>query len=258
MRALGLVGAAVQLALAVALGGLAMGASGGFPNPPEPVPRSLALRVLYALPAAVGALGALGGRAAVLGGAAAATAVGSFLAFSGVTFVFLIPALLFTVAAGARRSDRDRPHWSAWRVALFVAVAIPLAFAAVMTWGIYAVVVIGLGMFLVEFVRGAAGVPATAQVRGPVVGFAIAGLLVGAGWALFAITETRCWTAHKTPEGIVYREAPESRSVTVGPGSDQIAGGCNGGTLTLRGAAVSALLGLGAIGLAAVESRAQT
>lgn len=75
IRFIGLAGSVVQLALAAVLGGIASGHE-TFPSTPEPIPRGLALGLLYALPAMIGALGALGGRRSLLAAAAVLSTVG--------------------------------------------------------------------------------------------------------------------------------------------------------------------------------------
>ena len=57
------------------------------------------LLAVYAVPGIVGLLGVAGRRPALLLAAAAASTVGSVLAFSGVTLIFLVPAVLFFYGA---------------------------------------------------------------------------------------------------------------------------------------------------------------
>jgi hypothetical protein len=86
----------VQILFAVLIGGVS--ALGG-PSDPEFMPRSVVLLAVYALPGIVGLLGVAQRRPVLLLAAAAASAVGSVLAFSGVTLIFLVPAVLFLVGA---------------------------------------------------------------------------------------------------------------------------------------------------------------
>lgn len=136
IRSIGLLGSVVQLALAALLGGIASGPA-SFPNPPEPIPRGLALGVLYALPAILGALGAVGVRRSVLAAAAVLSTVGSVLAFSGVTLVFLAPSLIFAAAAGAGAGMSVRPRRPVWLTALVLAVGVPLVVLAASRIGIF-------------------------------------------------------------------------------------------------------------------------
>src|SRR5947207_4818778 len=101
-RLFGYLGAENQIVLAIALMALVNQLRDPV-GPPEPVNRGLALGMIYALPAVVGGLGAWTGRRPLLAAAALACAVGSVLSFSGVTLLFLIPALLFAVAAASPR-----------------------------------------------------------------------------------------------------------------------------------------------------------
>lgn len=102
-RYVGLVGALTQLALA---GIVAAVATILADSPPEPIPRGIALGLLYAVPAAIGAIGAVAGRRSLLIAAGVAAAVGSSLSIA--TLAFLIPALLF-VAAATRQGTKPAP-----------------------------------------------------------------------------------------------------------------------------------------------------
>jgi hypothetical protein len=259
MRSIGLVGAAVQLTLAAVLGGIASGGS-AFPNPPEVVPRGLAIGLLYAVPAVVAALGAIGGRRSVLAAAAFASAAGSVVAFSGVTIIFLVPALLFAAAAGAGETRTRTPSASGrrlWRLLAFAVLAIPVVVLAVLNLGIFVVPAIVLLVLAIEIARGAAPTSVGNQLAGLGIAAVVAGLVIGSGFVLFAMTETRCWEAYQTPSGIEYRTVPETEGTVVQSEPDQIAGGCDSGELTLRGAALSALLSGAAIGVAALAARSR-
>jgi hypothetical protein len=256
MRATGLLAAGVQLLLAVALGAIASGPF-DFPNPPEVVPRGLAIGVLYAVPAVIGALGAIAGRRALLVAAALASTVGSVVAFSGVTLIFLVPGLLLVAAAGAVGSvpsTRRRPFW---RLVLFAVLAAPVVTFAVLRLGIFVVPGIVLLVLILQVARGTSKASLGDWLAGLLVVGVIGGLVIGSGWALFSMTETRCWTAYRTPVGIEYRTVPEADTGEIQLGGDEIAGGCDSGELTPRGAGVAALLALGAIGLAALASRSR-
>ena len=87
---------AVQIIFAALLGGVSALAGGDSPEFP---PRGLVLFAVYAIPGIVGLLGVAGRRPALLLAAAAASTVGSVLAFSGVTLIFLVPAILFLYGA---------------------------------------------------------------------------------------------------------------------------------------------------------------
>jgi hypothetical protein len=79
---------------------------------------------------------------------------------------------------------------------------------------------------------------------------AIVLLVIGAGVALYSLTETRCWRAYQRPSGVVYEQVPETPEISLPPTA--IAGGCDTGELTTRGAAAAGTLDAAAIGLALV------
>jgi hypothetical protein len=101
----GLIGVVAQLISASALGAFSL--SQGHSSP-EPIPRGLAIGLLYAAPAAVGWLGTVGGRRSLLLAAAAADIVGAPLSWSFVTMLFLVPAILYVGQIG-RLPRRDEP-----------------------------------------------------------------------------------------------------------------------------------------------------
>jgi hypothetical protein len=63
------------------------------------VPRGAVLFAVFSLPGVVGLVGTMARRPSLLVAACAAATLGSFIAFSGVTLIFLIPALLFLAGA---------------------------------------------------------------------------------------------------------------------------------------------------------------
>lgn len=79
-----------QITFAVLLGGVA---SFGFE--PGFMPRGVVLLILFALPGVVGLIGTKAGRPSLLIAAAATSGVGAFVAFSGVSLIFLVPTVLF-------------------------------------------------------------------------------------------------------------------------------------------------------------------
>ena len=179
-------------------------------GPPEPVNRGLALGLIYALPAVVGGLGAWAGRRSLLAAAAVACATGSVLSFSGVTLLFLIPALLFAVAAAAPRGAGAAPQGA--ETAPRAAPELPSA-------------VVGLALAIV-----------------------LVALMLGSAVSLLTLTDARCWVGEENPTGtIVYEIVPDIYGVSVSKGETA---GCSSAVLTVRGAVVAAILGLGALGLA--------
>ena len=93
-------GALTQLVFAALIGGVS--ALAGSPQP-DFVARPLVLLALYALPGLVGLLAIDRRRPGLLVAAGMAAAVGSLIAFSGVTLIFLVPAALMLAGAAAVR-----------------------------------------------------------------------------------------------------------------------------------------------------------
>jgi hypothetical protein len=93
----------VQILFAMLIGGVSALAGGAAP---DFLPRGVVLLLIYSLPGVVGLLGVAERRPALLLAAAAASAVGSLVAFSGVTLIFLVPAVIFLVGA-ARLASAD-------------------------------------------------------------------------------------------------------------------------------------------------------
>lgn len=106
-RRLGLGAAAIiagyaLVVAAIAAGAIADGGPGGF-GPPQAVPRPLLLAALFMLPAAVAVIGSIRRSRPLLVAAGAICLGQSFIAFSGVTIPFVVPALLL-LALGAADS----------------------------------------------------------------------------------------------------------------------------------------------------------
>jgi hypothetical protein len=257
-RRIGFAGSFVQLGLAVFLGVLASG-PGTFPDPPEPVPRGLAMVGLYALPAVIGAIGAMRGRRSLLAAAAVMSTVGSVLAFSGVTLLFLIPAFVFAAAAATSSAPQVRagpPPLLVVVVALAI-VAMLVTLVLALRLGILVLPALMLLVIGLAVARGTERTRTRAAdaARGLAMGAAVVALGIGAGWTLLSMTETRCWRAFETPSGIEseIRPGADEGLVTSEPG--MVAGGCNSGVLTVRGAAVAAALGISSVALAAASVR---
>lgn len=254
-RSIGLIASVVQLALAAMLGGIA-GRPDSFPNPPEPIPRGLALGLLYTLPAVIGSLGAIGGRRSLLAAAAVLSSIGSVIAFSGVTLVFLIPALVFAAAAGAT-SGITLPAPPSRQALALLTLAIAAVVVAVLQLGILVLPLLVLLLVGLELRRGVSHETARPRQRagGVLLAVGVISLGIGAGWVLLSTTETRCWKAYETSAGIEYQTVPDPGSGPMTFGRDAIAGGCDGGTLTGRGAAAASVMGLAAIALGAASVR---
>jgi len=99
-------GALTQLVFALLIGGVS-----GLAGDPEPdfVPRPVVLLAIFALPGLVGLLAIARHRPAMVLAAGIASAVGSFVAFSGVTLIFLVPASLMLI--GAARVPAEAGDW---------------------------------------------------------------------------------------------------------------------------------------------------
>lgn len=114
----------------VVFGGLlgivaSLGAEPGF------LPRGVVLFLVFAAPGLVGWLGAVRRRPALLAAAGLTSFVGAFVAFSGVSLIFLVPALLLIV--GAVRIQVTAPPTgrfailpALWRVAAACAIVVLL------------------------------------------------------------------------------------------------------------------------------------
>jgi len=111
-------GALTQLVFALLIGGVS-----GLAGDPEPdfVPRPVVLLAIFALPGLVGLLAIARHRPAMVLAAGIASAVGSFVAFSGVTLIFLVPASLMLI--GAARVPAEAGDWRSRAVGAARAIA---------------------------------------------------------------------------------------------------------------------------------------
>ena len=86
-----------------------------------------------------------------------------------------------------------------------------------------------------------------------------------AAWvAPFALTETSCWVARAGADGSpIYAPIPVPVGADLGGGGGQfdlglqptdLGTGCHGGTFTIRGAAMAAVFGIGAVSVAGLAS----
>ncbi len=198
-RRLGLGAAAIVAGYACVVGLISAAAGANDPGPPEVVPRPVVLALLLMLPAAVAAIGAWRRSGPLLLAAGVLCLAQAFIAFSGVTLPFVVPAILL-LALGGRTTAVPHPRRAA----------------------LGALVVVALG--------------------------------VGSWFALLGTTEEVCWVARNGPNGeLVYSQVPVTDSFTMG--IDDVAAGCDGGTMTTRGIALAAILAIGAIAVAELSSR---
>ena len=102
-RRLGLGAAAIIAGYALVVAAISANATAGELRPPETVPAPVRLALLFLLPAAVAAIGAMRRSRPILVAAGVLCLAQSFVAFSGVTIPFLVPA--FVLLALGVRSD---------------------------------------------------------------------------------------------------------------------------------------------------------
>jgi hypothetical protein len=250
-RRLGLLAAALAALCAAGLAFVA--ASNQTPGLPAEVPWPFVFGAILGTPALIGALGAMSGRRVLLVAAGILCVVDSILSFSGVTLVFLVPALIFVRAAAAappaRREPVRLPHWAA-----LAALAVPVALLVSLNLGIFGVVGLvaigGVAPFLLG--RGRFSVP----WREALIGVVVVGLVLGALYSAFANTQTICWNATSTPTGVVYERIPvQDEFGPIGGDPGIVASGCAGGQPTIEGAALTGILLVGAMAIAVQAAR---
>ena len=92
---------------------LLIGIPSMFSPVPDFVPRGVVIGGAYALPGVVALVGIAGRRPGLVAAAAATSLLGSAFAFSGVTLIFLIPALLLGAGAvGLGRARQPKRSWA--------------------------------------------------------------------------------------------------------------------------------------------------
>jgi hypothetical protein len=167
------------------------------------VPTPVRLAAMFLLPAVIAAIGAIRRSRALLIAAGVLCLAQSFVAFSGVTIPFVVPAILLLAIGAGGGGQSENPVRE--RV------------------GGVAVVILGLAMWV----------------------------------APYALAETACWVARPGPDGsVVYSSIPVTDTVTLAP--TDLGSGCDGGTITLQGAALGAVFGIGAVAIAVASAPAST
>ena len=120
---------ATQIIFAILISGFSL-----FQFEPGFLPRGVVLIGVFAAPGVVGLIGVRARRPALLVAAGLTSAVGSFIAFSGVSLIFLIPSVLFLVGAVRLASGNlgsPRGGWTSGLAQALIAVAIvPLLIGA--------------------------------------------------------------------------------------------------------------------------------
>jgi hypothetical protein len=109
-------------------------------------------------------------------------------------------------------------------------------------------------------VLGASRSSTEAPRRALVGGMLVIALGFAAWVAPFAMTETSCWVARAGVDGtLIYAPLPVPDDANSGSSSGRLeatdfASGCDGGAMTIRGAALAAVFGIGAVSVAALAS----
>lgn len=202
---------------------------------PAIVPRSLLVLALLSAPGVIALLGGILRRRELVVSAGVLCLAQSPIAFSLVTFVFLIPGLiLLRYGLGAHRDAPIRPA----RLALAVVIGVPIVWVLINTLGFLApILLVALGALLPALRPAGRPRPAVDAIRA-LVGIVVVALVIGAWVAGLAMTETVCWTAHADAGGIVRVERiPTSDSLSVDSGD--VASGCDGGVPTTTGVAAT-------------------
>ena len=151
------------------------------------------------------------------------------------TLLVAVPAIV--AAIGVRRRDR----------VLVIAAGLATLPAAVLSVATIALILPAL----LSFVAGASMAAPSKRSRWLLLPVIVA-LQAGAIWALLGTTEGGCWVAYESGGGgLIYRAASEAEThgLMGGPGLP-VAGGCGGGALTERGAALAGILVIGALAIA--------
>lgn len=251
-RSLAFVSSGTALACSIAI--LFIGWSNGVDEPPHAKSRALVSVALLAAPGVIGLVGALTRRRTVLAAAGVLCLCQSVVAFSGVTLVFLLPAIGFLRAATGDPDDTRSaagPRRPAPR-ALFVLAAIaavPIALAVVFTIGI-------LGVVLLVIIGGVASWRSSRRTTRPhaphevLRGVAIVALVVGAWIASLAMTETGCWVGHAAAGGIAWEQVAPTDALTLAPSG--VASTCASGLPTPLAIGLATAMVIAAIGVAAL------
>jgi hypothetical protein len=216
---------------------------------PTEIPRGLLLGSLFGAPALIGALGAVSGRRVLLVAAGILCLCFSVLAFSGVTLILLVPALLFLRASVSESIASSCKSTSRRRLLVLVALAVPISLITVTRLGIF-----GL-LPLVAFGGLAAGLGRRTlrpRLKDAVIGVAVIGLVLGATFAAFVFTQTVCWDDYGGGN-VVVRVLPEmpTEQAFVAP----FGGGCSSGVMTIKGTALAGILLGGAVAISTLSAR---
>lgn len=229
---------------------------GDLPGPPDTGARTAMVYLLLATPGVVGLVGVIGRRRVLHVAAGLLCMLQAVIAFSGVTLVFLVPALLFLRAGLGGRTAPDRRAIDARRLVALSAVAVPVALLIVAWAGVIGVLVL-TAIGSVGAVVSGGHLPArpVRPIRrsDAIAAAAIVALVVGAWVSLFTLTEEVCWIASPAPDGsLTYRRIPVTNTISLR--STEVAGGCDSGVPTIEGLGISAVLAIGAVGVGFLAS----
>ncbi len=234
--------------MAFALAILVLARSQGGQEPPQAESRGLASVVLLATPGLIGWIGAWTRRPTVVVAAGVLCLLQSVVAFSGVTLVYLLPAVGFLRAATDLGGSSPRPR--PVLLLLGAILAVPIAVAVVLSTGI-------LGVLLLAAIAGVAASRSGRRQRpslttgGAARGVAIVVLVVSAWLATFAATETTCWVGRTEPDGaMTWEQIPVTTTLVVE--ADATVSTCASGQPTSVALVVASLLVVAALGAAAL------
>ena len=219
------------LVVTLSLGVMAVPRDSGRLQPPDWWVPIVAISVLLAMPGALAMVGAAAGRRAILIVAGVLCGVQSVIAFSGVTLVYLIPAVLLLWAAGG--DDVDRPPVRPSRILLAALLGVPIVAVLIGTIGFLAPLVLILVAALVRLRRrtGSGRSPIRIAAGEALLGVGILVLVVAAWVTFFAMTETACWVAGQAADGgLSWQRVPAADTRELGPG--EVAETCAGGQPT--------------------------
>lgn len=186
-------------------------------EPPDQVRRQVTTMALLITPGVVGLIGAWTARRTVLVAAGVLLLLQSAISFSGVTLVYLLPALAFLRTATHSPIELS-PRLSPVRLIIAVAAAIPVALLVIFATGIVGILLLTAVAGIVTSRSRGRGVPpltARAAARGVVIVI----LVLGSWFATLAITETTCWVGRSAPGGtLAWEQIPPSNTLTLGEG----------------------------------------
>lgn len=225
-------------------------------EPPDPIDRALASAVLLAVPGIIGLIGASTERRTVLVAAGVLCILESATSFSGVTLVYLLPAMALLRSATQGSDAPARPPVRPIRLLIAAALAIPLSLLIVFKVGVLGVLALAVVAGLASSRSRGQGLPAItagAAARGA----AIVLLVIGAWAVSFVLVETTCWIGRAAPDGgIAWERIPPTDTLTLGP--DDVASTCAEGTITPLGIGVAGGILVAALGVAALPLPAAT